>query len=1288
VLCALVAGLALWSASASAQRKHAFSAEFGGAGSGNGQLSRPGALAVNDATGDVYVVDRGNSRVEVFSASGAYVGQFNGSASPTGAFSFLQSRPAFGHKEEPEGAIAVDNSTSPLDPSAGDVYVADVGHEVIDKFTAGGVYIGQITGTPAGSFGLLLGVAVDANGALLVQLGSHVTPGTIGEDGTLYRFTDASVNEYVSEVQLHVSKLHPDEEGVYNGWGEFGLASDSIGDIYIAKASSPKFPEYREVVSKFAKDGMFLVEALDGESTQGVAVDRSIDDVYADNETSVAAFDLSGGFVERFGSPQMHASEGLTGGVAVNSATGTVYTSDAVNQSLERFTAFVVPDVTTEPASNLGETSVTVNAVVNPDGIPVTSCVFEYGTTTAYGQTVPCSPSPGSGNGPVAVSASLLGLERLTLYHFRVKATNASGSNEGQDHTFLTPEPVTISEESVSDVSSDGAQFTAQVNPGGAQATFSFEYGTSTSYGQSVPVPAGDLGAGTSTEPVSVRAQGLQPETVYHVRLSAANLLGTVRAPDITFTTQPAGGEFALPDGRVWELVSSPIKYGAQIEPPAAGVGQAAEDGSAVAYLTNAPIVPNPAGNPSPAAPNQIVSRRVPGGWSTEDIATPKSAVASGRKSEEYRYFSADLSRALAEPPAGETLLSAEATEPTPYVRANGDGSYLPLVTASNVPAGTRFGPPLGVEMLSATPDLSHVLLASPSLLTSDATVLSEPHAGEAEGHRHIYEWVAGRLTLVDVLPNGTVPDGGRIGDENRDIRGAVSQDGSRIFWVAQPEHSNGAVGPLYMRDIAGSRTVQVDAPAPGVSAPPFFDPTFEIASSSGSKVFFLEDQPLTADSNVTVKKEQAEGGPADLYVYNTEAGTLSDLSVDRNGSEQAGVQSMVLGAAEDGSVVYFVATGMLAAGAEAGKDNLYVASVGGSGWSAPRLIGVLSEEDANTWGRGPNTNSPGYPSRMASRVSPNGRFLAFMSSQGLTGYDNRDASSGQRDQEVFLYDEVTGRLRCVSCNPTGARPAGVRTLNSADAGTPLAYPKMLWYGFSLAAAIPAWEFTAGPETPPVLYQSRYLTNDGRLFFNGFDSLVSQDTNGTADVYEYQPEGVGSCGRSGGCVSLISSGTSGQESALLDVSGRGPGGGEAEDVFFLTASRLVSQDHDASLDVYDAHVCSSAVPCVSPPVTPVECSNGDSCQGGPTPQPSIFGAPASATFSGVGNLLVSPPAPVVAPPRLTSAQKRALAFKACHRKRSRKVRATCERQAKRRYPVRQARRVRRARARVTGRGAR
>ena len=42
-------------------------------------------------------------------------------------------------------------------------------------------------------------------------------------------------------------------------------------------------------------------------------------------------------------------------------------------------------------------------------------------------------------------------------------------------------------------------------------------------------------------------------------------------------------------------------------------------------------------------------------------------------------------------------------------------------------------------------------------------------------------------------------------------------------------------------------------------------------------------------------------------------------------------------------------------------------------------------------------------------------------------------------------------------------------------------------------------------------YQSRYLSNDGRLFFNSSDALVPQDTNGKEDVYEYEPDGIGAC---------------------------------------------------------------------------------------------------------------------------------------------------------------------------------
>ena len=63
------------------------------------------------------------------------------------------------------------------------------------------------------------------------------------------------------------------------------------------------------------------------------------------------------------------------------------------------------------------------------------------------------------------MSAQLTGLEPLTSYHFRLRVSNANGSNVGQDRTFVTPEPVTISEASVSDVSSTSALFAALVDP-------------------------------------------------------------------------------------------------------------------------------------------------------------------------------------------------------------------------------------------------------------------------------------------------------------------------------------------------------------------------------------------------------------------------------------------------------------------------------------------------------------------------------------------------------------------------------------------------------------------------------------------------------------------------------------------------------------------------------------------------------------------------------------------------------------------------------------------------------
>ena len=106
------------------------------------------------------------------------------------------------------------------------------------------------------------------------------------------------------------------------------------------------------------------------------------------------------------------------------------------------FTTLGVPPTTlTAPASAITLTTATLNATVNPNGFEVTACNFEYGTTTSYGSSAPCAPSPGSGSSPVAVSASTTGLTPFTTYHFRVSASGAGGASMSTDRTFTTATP-------------------------------------------------------------------------------------------------------------------------------------------------------------------------------------------------------------------------------------------------------------------------------------------------------------------------------------------------------------------------------------------------------------------------------------------------------------------------------------------------------------------------------------------------------------------------------------------------------------------------------------------------------------------------------------------------------------------------------------------------------------------------------------------------------------------------------------------------------------------------------
>jgi predicted lipoprotein with Yx(FWY)xxD motif len=82
-----------------------------------------------------------------------------------------------------------------------------------------------------------------------------------------------------------------------------------------------------------------------------------------------------------------------------------------------------------------------------------------------------------------------------------------------------------------------GFEMKGTVNPYGLETTYHFEYGTTTGYGTSLPVPDADVGSGQAGVPVSQTVTGVQPSTTYHYRLVANNSAGPMMTSDVSFTT-------------------------------------------------------------------------------------------------------------------------------------------------------------------------------------------------------------------------------------------------------------------------------------------------------------------------------------------------------------------------------------------------------------------------------------------------------------------------------------------------------------------------------------------------------------------------------------------------------------------------------------------------------------------------------------------------------------------------------------------------------------------------------
>src|SRR5262249_14960529 len=160
-----------------------------------------------------------------------------------------------------------------------------------------------------------------------------------------------------------------------------------------------------------------------------------------------------------------------------------------------------------------------------PEGGVISECKFEYGPTISYGSSVPCaSPPSGEGILPIAVSATLTGLSANTPLHFRISATNSTGTSKSSDQGLRTlPEPPTVVRSAASSIHQSAATLNATVNPNGGEVSeCKFEYGETESYGKAVPCTSLP-GSGESSVAVSATPAELTPNATYDFRIVAKN---------------------------------------------------------------------------------------------------------------------------------------------------------------------------------------------------------------------------------------------------------------------------------------------------------------------------------------------------------------------------------------------------------------------------------------------------------------------------------------------------------------------------------------------------------------------------------------------------------------------------------------------------------------------------------------------------------------------------------------------------------------------------------------------
>jgi len=1199
-----------------------------------------GGLAV-DAAGNVYVANSGYRRVDVFkplltgtTVTGVEFLHSFGWGVETGSSAFevctVSANCQVGLTGNGLGQFAENSPSDVAVDSEGNVYALDAGNKRVQKFNATPEPINATFGSAAleGLFGVeaqLFNIAVDPSATPNHLLVSGRRAGSEGK---------VAVAELDSsgENTLGPGKAHGEDLPITSADG-LAAAQESLGgNLYLSTETVGvlrgvfvlgEVPTIEPVTDITGTTALFKGKVVSNEIAVTYHFEYSTD---GKTWTKVPASDVSAGAAPGT-IPVQAKAEGLTGSqfyrvrLVQNRPSG-----GGVATSVE--TTFTTlpekPAILGTLASPIKDTSATFNAYLDPQN-EATTYRFEYGLADCSAN--PCVALPlaeASGGGLRLVTQTATGLKPATLYHFRLVATNATGTTEGPDRTFET----FVSDAQLPDGRAyelvtppdTGAVVLAGTAFGESGGRDCFDMFPATTDGNSVV----SMSKGGSLSGLNVNGRWdlyesvRDPESGWSTvaksasgAQSTASQSGLCTSPDHLFSTlgtESAPGDegslvvegkqsnYVRVPGGVADKACSPepeglfelIGCGSLGTDPEANARWITEEATHIVFTSKKQLEPD-----APASGTEAVYDRSPGGPIHVVSLLPGEITPAVSQNANYQGTSADGSTIVFKL-AGTMYVRSENTTTLPIIADNGaavgttltcstttsattvsfqwlrNDAPIPGATSSSyttVPADA--GTAVQCQVFTLNVNAGSTQVSNPAVVVQSAPATTPPAAPS---------------NIAQPAQSGTLNVPGPPADTTLTCApGAWTGSPTFTFqWYQNGVAIAGATASTYVVTAgsltaaaafqcavtgtnAGGSVTKVSAnrlTSPGPSPPA---PSASSSTGTGAAIF----GGVSRDGEV---------------IFYENRGSLFAFEKSTESTAQVAVGAKFVNVSDDGSHAYFASSSVFTGTekneqgkeAKAGKDNLYV-------WDraseAIHFVAIVDSKDIAGAGGAPSltkwTSDAVHPEPKTqrgraddpSRTTPDGSVLLFESRANITGYD----SGGH--VEIYRYDAGNGNLDCVSCPPNGVPASGDARLQ-ASVGTPLQ-----------------------PASSIVHLQN--VTDDGqKVFFQTEDALAPGDVNSTWDVYEW---------KAGQQPYLISSGKGQLPSLLYAMTPSG------SDVFFVTAERLVPQDLSTVISIYDAREgggFSFAEP--QPPC------QGDNCQGTPSVAPQLPSA-ASASFQGPGN---------------------------------------------------------------------